>query len=205
MTYHRLDIGVRDSVKHLEFELKLGSKVDIGTLVLRRITVFGCRKDGDTPAIMLDLVSLHAHLVRSDDSLQTVVLTESLGNIRSKLQAHTTLTGSASILGLRVGPEHLHHQAMLARLPLAVAIEFPDVVQCNLVIGEETTVQDQVLVTNQSSQGEGGEGLGEDLEDALIILGLAFTLKSVDLVHIVGLMVTAVEEQTVRPQPLVCV
>lgn len=196
---------MRDGVKHLVLELKLRSKVNISTLVLGRVAVLGRREDGDTATIVLDFVSLHAHLVGSDDSLQAVVLAEPLGDIGSKLKTDTTLAGSTSRLGLRVGPEHLHHQTRLAGLALVVTVEFPDIVQCDLVVGEETAVKNEVLATNQCSQGKGREGLGEDLEDPLIILGLAFSLESVDLVHIIRLVVTAVEEETVGPQPLVCV
>lgn len=39
----------------------------------------------------------------------------------------------------------------------------------------------------------------------LVVFGLAFALKAVDLVHVVRLVVAAVQEETVRAQPLVSV
>ena len=39
----------------------------------------------DAPSIVLHLVSLHADLVTSDNSLQTVLLAELLGDIRAEL------------------------------------------------------------------------------------------------------------------------
>lgn len=77
---------------------------------------------------MLDFVAVHPDLVTTDDGLQAVLLTEALGDIRTELKSNTTLAGTAALLFLRVGPEHLHHQACLTGLALVVSVELADVV-----------------------------------------------------------------------------
>jgi hypothetical protein len=192
-------------LEHFVCKLELGSNVDISTLVFCRVAVLGGGKDGDTAAIMLDLITAHAHLVGPDDSLKSVVLTESLGHIRTKLKTDTTLARAAAGVGLGVCPEHLHHETCLAGLPLVVTVELANIIQLNLVIREKTAVEDKVLVTNQGGQWEGREGLGEDLEDPLVIFSLTLAFESINLIHIIRLVVSTVQEETVGPQPLVSV
>lgn len=204
-SYHRLDIGMGHCLKDFICKLEFRADVDISTLIFSRVAVLGSGKDSDATTIVFDLVTAHAHLVGANDSLQAVVFTEALGHIRAELETDTTLAGTATNLGLRVCPEHLHHQARLARLPLVVAVELADIIQLDLVIGEETTVQDKVLVTNQGGQWQGREGLGEHLEDPLVIFSLALAFEAVNLIHIIRLVVSAVKEKTVGTQPLVCI
>ena len=64
-------------------------------------------------------------------------------------------------------------------------------------------MQDEILLPDQSGQWQGREGLGEHLENTLGVFGLALALESVDLVHVIRLVVATVEEQAVRTQPLV--
>ena len=201
--YHWLDIRVRHGFEYLVVELQLRTKVDIGTLVLRGVTVLGSRKDGDTASIVLNLVAVHADLVRTDDGLEPVVLAEPLGDIRAKLESHASLAGTTARGRLRVGPQHLHHKSLLPRLSLAVAVEFPDILQGCLVVREESSVQNQVLVADQSGQRQGRERLGKDLEHSFVVLGLAFAFEPIDLVHVVRLVVPAVEEDPSGTQPLV--
>lgn len=186
-------------------EFQLGTDVDEGALILCSVAVLGSREDGDTASVVLNLVPFHAHFVRPDNRFQAVVLTEPLGHIRAELESHSSLAGPATGLGLRIGPEHLHHQTLLAWLPLAVSVEFPDIIQSSFVVGEEAAVQHQILVTDQCSQRQSRERLGEHLEHRLVILGPALSFKPVHLIHIVRLMVTAVDEKAVRAQPLVCI
>lgn len=131
----------------------------------------------------------------ADDSVKTVLLTEAFGDIRSELEADTTLAGTSARLDLWVSPEHLHHQAALTWLALVVSVELPDVVEGDGIIGEQTTVENKVLVADQGGERQSRERLGEDLEDALVILGLALSLEAVHSVHIVGLVVTSVQEE----------
>lgn len=115
---------------------------------------------------MLHLIAIHADLVASNNGLQTIVFAEFLGDIRAKLHADTTLAGPTALLLLGISPQHLHHQTRLAGLSLVVSVQLANVFQRNLVIREETAVQDQVLVANQGSQGKSRETLGEELEDS---------------------------------------
>lgn len=203
--YHRFDRRVRHRLKHLVIELEFWSQVDIGALVLCRIAILRCGEDGDTASVVLDLVTLHADLVRTDNGLETVFLTEPLGDIGTELETNASLAGSTARCRLRVCPEHLHHQTLLAGLALVVSVQFPDVVQGCVVVREETTVQNQVFAANQSGQGQSGERLGEDLEYPLVVLGLAFSFETINLVHIVRLVVATVEEDPVGTKHLVCV
>lgn len=203
LTYHWFDIRVRNRFKDLVFKLELWPEVDVSTLVFSCIAVLGCREDSDTASVMLNLVTVHADLVRTDDGLETVVLTEPFGDIRTELESNTSLAGPTARRRLRVGPQHLHHQTLLPGLPLVVSVQFSDVIQSRLVVGEETAVQDQVLAANQGSQRQSREGLREDLEHSFVVLGLALAFEPIDLVHIIRLVVSAVEEDSVGAQPLV--
>lgn len=203
LTYHWFDVRVRNRFKDLVFKLELRPKVDVGALVFSRVAVLGSRKDSNTASVMLNFVTVHTDLVRTDDGFETVVLTEPFGDIRAKLKPNTSLAGPTARRGLRVGPQHLHHQALLPGLPLVVSVQFSDVIQGRLVVGEKTAVQDQILVSNQGSQRQSGERLGEDLEHPLVVLGLAFTFEPIDLVHIIRLVISAVEENSVGTKPLV--
>jgi len=97
---------------------------------------------------MLLLISCHPDLVTANDRFQTVLLTESLGNVRSELHADTALAGTAAGLRLGICPEHFHHEAGLARLALLVSVELPDVVQGNIVIRKQTAMEHKVLLTD---------------------------------------------------------
>lgn len=58
----------------------------------------------DAFSIVLFLVALHSYFVTSDDGLQSIVVTESLGDIWTELHTDTSLTGSSSWCSLRVSP-----------------------------------------------------------------------------------------------------
>ena len=194
---------MRHSVELGKVELVVWADLDKGTLVVGAVTVVGRREDGDTASVMLDLVTFHAYLVRPDNGLETVVLAEALCNIRSELQADATLAGTSAWAGLRIGPEHLHHETRLSRLALLESVQFSHIIQSNLVVGEETAVEHKVLLADKGCQREGGEGLGEELEYAFGVLGLALSLKTIHPVHVVCLVVASVEEERVGVQPLV--
>lgn len=98
---------------------------------------------------MLHFVAVHADLVTADDGLQTVLLAELPGDVGAELHPHTSLARSPALLLLGISPQHLHHQAGLARLPLVVSVELADVVEGDVVVGEETAVEDEVLLANE--------------------------------------------------------
>lgn len=99
---------------------------------------------------MLLLVAFHSNLMAANDGLQTVVFTESLGDVRSKLHSNTSLAGPTTRFGLWVCPQHFHHQSCLARLPLVVPIELSNIIQGDLIIREQATVQYKVFLANES-------------------------------------------------------
>lgn len=90
----------------------------------------------DAFAIVLHFVAVHAHLVTSDDGLEAIVLAETLGDVGAELHADASLAGSSAGLVLRIGPQHLHHQARLTGLALCVSVQLANVVQRDLIIGE---------------------------------------------------------------------
>jgi len=185
------------------------------------LTVAGVKLTSNALSVVLFFVTVHPDLVTPDDSLQTVLLAEPLGYIGAELHADTALAGTTARLGLRIGPKHLHHEASLAGLPLLVPVKLANVVQRDVVIREETTVQNEVLLANQSSQRQSREAFREQLEGAaesvrgcypmtwrgfnspLVVFVLAFAFKAVSLVHIICLMVAPVDEEAVGPHPLV--
>lgn len=163
----------------------------------------GVLHTSDALAVVLHLEAAHAHFVTADDGLEVVFLAEPIGDVGTELQPDTALAGATAGVLLGIGPQHLHHQPFLAWLPLLVAVVVADVLQGDLVVREESSVKDQELAADQGRQREGAEGLGEELEGALVVLGLALALKPVDPVHVVRLVVPSVEEEAVGVQPLV--
>ena len=120
-THHRFNIRMRHGVKFGKVELEVRTNVDISALVLGAVAILGCGEDGDASAVVLDLVALHAYLVRADDGFETVVFAESLGDVGAKLETHTTLRRTSTRVGLWVRPKHLHHETTLTRLALVVS------------------------------------------------------------------------------------
>lgn len=154
---------------------------------------------------MFFLVTVHSDLVTSDNRFQSVLLAESLGHVGSELQPHSTLARSSSWCRLRICPEHLHHQSTLSGLFLVVPVELSDVIQCDVVVREQASMKNEVLVADQRGQRQRAERFREELESALVVLGLAFTLKAIHSVHVVCLVIAAVQEHGFRVQPLVSV
>ena len=152
---------------------------------------------------MLDLIPLHPDLVTSNNRLKPVILAKPLGDIRPKLQPNPSLARAPPILRLWIRPQHLHHQPRLARLPLPMSIQLPDIVQARLVVAKQPAMQCQIFRPDQRRERERREGLGEELEGPLVVLCLALALEAVHLVHVVRLVVAAVEEEGAGAQPLV--
>lgn len=111
----------------------------------------------DTPSIVLNFVTVHSDLVASNNGLKTVLFTESLGDIRTKLEANAALARTATLLFLGICPKHLHHQTRLARLALLVSVELANVVQSDAIVREETTVEHKVLGANKRRQRQSRE------------------------------------------------
>lgn len=167
---HWLDVGMWYGIKLVEFKLVVGTDVDVSSLVFCAVTILRCREDymalvgfvlwimvsckhtRDTLSAMLLLIPFHSYFVTANNSFQSVVVAESLGNIRSKLHADTSLAGSTSWLCLRISPQHLHHQSSLAGLALIVTVKLADIIQSNLIIREQTSVKDEIFLANQSGE-----------------------------------------------------
>lgn len=115
-------------------EFVIRSDLDEGAFIARLIAVMRRGEDGDTTAVVLDFVALHADLVRADDGLEVVFLAEALGDVRTELQADAALGGAATGQRLGIGPEHLHHEAGLAWLALLEAVQLAHVVESDVVI-----------------------------------------------------------------------
>jgi len=157
----------------------------------------------DAPSIMLDLIPLHANLMRSNDGLQPIALTEPFRNIGTKLEPYTPLTRASPGRSLGIRPEHLHHQPLLPGLSLLMSIQLPHIIKGNFIIGEETSVEDEVLRADQSGQWESAEGLGEELKGSLVVFGFALAFETVHAVHIVCFVVAAVQEEVAGVEKLV--
>ena len=138
------------SIKLVEVQLEVRADVDICALVLGAVAIPGSGEYGDAATVVLLFVTLHPDLVTSDDGFETILLAEALGDIGSELQTDATLAGSSAGCGLRVGPEHLHHETTLTWLALVMAVELPDVVESDVVVREEAAVKHKVLVADES-------------------------------------------------------
>lgn len=202
---HGLDVGVWHGIELRELELVLGPDLDEGPLVACAVTVMRCREDRDAFAVMFHFVTVHADFVRSNNGFQLVLFTEAFGHIGSELETNTALAWSSAWLGLRIRPEHLHHQSSLAGLPLLEAVEFAHIVQADVIVGEEATMEHKVFLPNQRGKGQGRERLGKELEHSFVVLGPALPFKAIHPIHVIGFVVAAVEEKLGRVKPLVSV
>lgn len=110
---------------------------------------------------MLDIIPLHPNLVTPNHRLEAILLTEPLRNIRSKLQAYTSLTRPPPGRRLRIRPEHLHHEPLLTRLTLRMTIETSDVIQRDIIIRKQPPVQRQEFLPDQRRQRQRRETLRE--------------------------------------------
>ena len=75
-----------------------------------------------------------------------------------------------------------------------MTVKLANVVQGDGIVGKEAAVKGEVFLADERGEREGGKGFGKDSEDALGILGLALALEAVHAVHVIGLVITAVEQ-----------
>lgn len=184
-------------------------------------------RTGNAFPIVLDFVAIHTNFVASNDCLKAIVLAEFLSNVGSELHSNSSFAGSSTGFILRVSPQHLHHETSLTRLSLVVSIELSNIVQRYVVIREQTAVENKILLANQCGQWKSRKTLREELEDPVrrrsvgfpqilsmessvvkrhapfVVFGFALSLKSVDAIHVIRLMVAAIEEETIWSQPFV--
>lgn len=96
-------------------------------------------------------------------------------------------------LRLRISPKHLAHQARGPRL--GEAVDGANIIQSDIIPGEETSMDHENLAIQDMGQGKGIEALGEEGKDSLVELGLGLTLETIDTVHLPSLMITAGQEE----------
>lgn len=113
----------------------------------------------DASSIVLDFVTVHANLVTSNHCFEAVVLAEPLGDVGPELHSDASFAGTSTRFILRISPQHLHHEAGLAGLPLVVSVELSNIVQCHAIIREETAVEDQIFFADQRGQWKSRETL----------------------------------------------
>merc|ERR1712050_575745 len=109
---------------------------------------------------MLDAEALLAHLVAAEHQLQAVGLTELGCDILSEGDADTPLRRRAASSRIWVAPEHLHHQALIIRLTLAIYP--PDVVERYAVLGKEATMDDKDSAVQHMAKRQEVEGLAKE-------------------------------------------
>jgi hypothetical protein len=157
----------------------------------------------DTSTIVLNLVAFHANFMASDDGLEVVSVTKPLCDIWPKLQANASFAGTSSFLRLRISPEHFHHKPALSRLPLLMPVELSDVIQGDIVVRKQASVQCKIMTAYQSCQRKGGERLREEFKNAFGVLVPALALETVHTIHIICLVIATVEEKGGRIKPFV--
>jgi hypothetical protein len=118
---------------------------------------------------MLNLIPPHPNLMTTNDLLKPILATKPFRDVRSELQSHAALAGSPAGVGLRIRPEHFIHDALCRGLATEMAVYLADVGEGGGVVGEEAAVEDEVFCGDEGGEGEGGEGLGEHFEDAVVV------------------------------------
>lgn len=103
---------------------------------------------------------------KGEQRLTSVGLAPSLRHIWSKANSDTSLTGSSTGHVLRVRPQQLHHEPVVARL-LAEPLDLSNVVQRDFVARRETPVDDEVpLAAVRREDGLGRRRLGRERVEA---------------------------------------
>jgi hypothetical protein len=71
-----------------------------------------------------------------NDGFQPVLVAKLLGHIWTKLHTDAAFAWAATGFWLWICPQHLHHETRLAGLALLMSVEFPNIVQCHIVVRE---------------------------------------------------------------------
>ena len=128
-----------------------------GALVAAGITVVWCAEDRYQPSVVLVGESILSDFMRAYDGGDLVQLAPALGDIRSESYAYTSLGRTASISVLWICPQRLAHQAFLAWL--SVALDLTDVIERDIVLGEQTAVDDKVSLQSIACGDSFGGGI----------------------------------------------
>lgn len=92
---------------------------------------------------MIKVVNTEQGGTKGERRLTSIGLAPSLRHIRSEANSDTSLAGSSTGHVLRVRPQQLHHEPVVARL-LAEPLDLSNVVQRDLVARREAPVDDEV-------------------------------------------------------------
>ena len=95
----------------------------------------------------------------ADDVVQMIVVKELPGDIRPKLATHAPFTWRSAKHGLRVGPQQFAHNPLLWWLP--ASFRGADVVQRDVVLGEQAPMHHQHLASQAVTQGQPVVNLSE--------------------------------------------
>lgn len=187
----------RDGGELYEIGLHIRFEADESALVAHLVTVVGGGEYSNELAIGRHLITFVLHFMRSDNNVEAVEIQKALGDVRAKGDADAALGRAPAVLVLRVAPEHFGHEA---RIRLALAVDLVDVGNGDAVLGEEAAVDDKGLAAvvgggavEDVGEREALEGLGEEGEDGVGVLGAHLALKAVDAVHVERLVVAAGE------------
>lgn len=107
-----------------------------GGAVVGGIAVSRRGEERDCVAIMFLGVALLPDLVRAQDGRNAIELAPRLAHVAAEAQPDAALGRAAAVGCLRVGPKHLGHETLVARLTDPVAVDGADVVQRHAVPAE---------------------------------------------------------------------
>ena len=136
----------------------------------------------------------------ANNVVQLIVVKELPRDIRSELAPDASLAWRPAQHGLRIGPEQLAHDPLLGRLP--ASFRGTDVVQRDVVLGEQAAMHHQHLASQAVTQRQPVVDLGEELAHVGGVLRLHLALESVHLIHVFALVVTMGHEERVRVEEL---
>jgi len=133
---------------------------------------------------------------------EIVVVQESLCNVWPEHDADSSLVWVTTIHIARVRPEALAHDALVAWLSNPGG--GPDVLQFDSVLGKEASVGDEDLLVDAVAEGHVAEQVAEQIVHLDIVLGFDLSFEAVQLVEILGLVVSPAHEEMVRQADLPC-
>lgn len=93
---------------------------------------------------MLDLITSHPGFMAAYNRFQAVPLAEAFRDIRTKGNTDASFTGREPGDWRRIRPQQFHHQTISRGLSARMTVQFPYVVQCDILVGGYATVDDKV-------------------------------------------------------------
>mmetsp|Transcript_36667 Transcript_36667/g.112992 ORF Transcript_36667/g.112992 Transcript_36667/m.112992 type:complete len:403 (-) Transcript_36667:31-1239(-) len=137
----------------------------------------------------------------ADDELQPVRAQEVLRDVGTEGDADAALALGAAGHDLRVGPEHLGHEAVVG--DVAEAVHLLDVGDRDAVLAEEAAVRDEHLAVDHVRERQAVEDVLEEQEDVVVVLVPHLAVEAVHAVEPDRLVVPAGEEDVLGVRDLV--